>query len=301
MAKEDPTTARRRKASILLGALMLTPEGGLEAFRERRANPTLDILDVRRARDVLEAICRILVEGGESSSALLEHAWRLLAEGEPPNEPARIEAPAPPPAPLPAAPLPAAPLPAAPLPPAPAPLFVAPSVHVPDAAVDPTDPVPAPSEVDTVMPFRSGSGATPPPSLAAEVAAEAVRLVGDTGIDTPALADDATPSLPFRPVERARSAVDATLAAAGVAGLDVPELTLEQYASLRAELAMQQLAGGARASLLARYGIADEGQLAHLDRAWGARFTSDPALYGRFRLAHDQFLAWIATTSAPRE
>ena len=73
------------------------------------------------------------------------------------------------------------------------------------------------------------------------------------------------------------------------------ELTIEQYASLRAELDR----GGAavRVGTLARYGVAGEDAFVALKRKWSQQFQKQPTDYGKFRAAYDAYSQWLSSRS----
>ena len=73
----------------------------------------------------------------------------------------------------------------------------------------------------------------------------------------------------------------------------VPDLTLQQYASLRVELEMSP---DRAASIRGRYGVSEEGRDA-LDAHWRARFQPDPLLRMEFARAYAAYLAWLRTNA----
>src|SRR5262245_41726640 len=93
-------TAGQRSASVLLATLVATPDGGLKLFRDRRlADKSVDLEHLKRARDILAAICGAMAatEGGDW--ARIERAWRALqaeAGGDAPRESGEAPASAPP-------------------------------------------------------------------------------------------------------------------------------------------------------------------------------------------------------------
>jgi hypothetical protein len=81
---------------------------------------------------------------------------------------------------------------------------------------------------------------------------------------------------------------------------DLPQLTVEQYASLRVELRMYP---DRTQQTLSRYGVPLPSR-ALLDKQWRARFDEDAALherYGRAYAYYQESLARPAGTAAPRE
>lgn len=109
-----------RKASLLLSGLVLTPDSALEAFRKRRAaDPTLDDVHLRRARDLLDAIADALTSTDGDKWKGIEQAWNAIqGDGPAVGAPAPAAGPAAPAPSAPAAPsapsAPAGPMPAAP-------------------------------------------------------------------------------------------------------------------------------------------------------------------------------------------
>jgi hypothetical protein len=74
------------QASMLISALMMTPDDGYDKFRARRAaNRTLDPAHLGRARDILDAIAEAVgtSDGQQERWRRLELAWRALFETEP--------------------------------------------------------------------------------------------------------------------------------------------------------------------------------------------------------------------------
>jgi hypothetical protein len=78
----------------------------------------------------------------------------------------------------------------------------------------------------------------------------------------------------------------------GVAGgpTSLPSLSLEQYAMLSAELAVQQ-DGPSRAAVLARYGVDGVRQLAALGTYWRKRLEQDPTVSARWKAVYEQHRA----------
>lgn len=117
----------------------------------------------------------------------------------------------------------------------------------------------APPPSGPALPFAPG----PPSALPAAGPPSAPR----SGQLIPELAETAAPSaeisvtLPFNKPSRAAAE---------------PRLTLDAYATVCAEVAVQPAAA---ASILARHGLTHEGKLAE-DEAWKARFAAEPALRG---------------------
>jgi hypothetical protein len=72
-----------------------------------------------------------------------------------------------------------------------------------------------------------------------------------------------------------------------------PTLTLQQYASLSAELSVAPES----AATLSRYGIPDAAARRELDRTWAARFTSEPDLRRQWETLFNQYRAWLASSA----
>ncbi len=134
----------------------------------------------------------------------------------------------------------------------------------------------APAEVVRVLPF----GQAPSPEYAARLrvsptpAAAPIRRAGHdaTRMDAGRAAGPATPF--------------------GTAGgpTSLPPLSLEQYAMLSAELAVEQ-DGPSRAAVLARYGVHGVRQLAALGTHWRARLDQDPTASARWKAVYEQHRA----------
>jgi hypothetical protein len=69
-----------------------------------------------------------------------------------------------------------------------------------------------------------------------------------------------------------------------------PELTLEQYASLGAELRARSTP---RSAVLVRYGVGDEQGLAALEGRWARRLADDPSLRRRFDELATHYEQWL--------
>ena len=71
----------------------------------------------------------------------------------------------------------------------------------------------------------------------------------------------------------------------------VPVLTVEQYASLTAELTVSPERS---AEIRARYQIGADDAFQALARSFTARFSADPDLYARFGALSAQYRAWLS-------
>jgi len=75
----------------------------------------------------------------------------------------------------------------------------------------------------------------------------------------------------------------------------VVDLTLQQYASLRAELHMRP---AHTAAVLERYRVSAEGREA-LDAYWRLRFEADPLLRMMFARNYAEYIAWLKANPIP--
>jgi hypothetical protein len=75
----------------------------------------------------------------------------------------------------------------------------------------------------------------------------------------------------------------------------VPELTLEQYASMCAEI---QVAPGEAAAIHARYGAADEAAASGLRQGHESRFAADPSERARFDALVAQYVTALQSQAA---
>jgi len=311
-----------RKGSLLLSALVLTPDSALEAFRTRRAaDPELDLELLEKARAILDAVGFAVCSRERGNWQRIEQAWAILRKiAPPPEEQAdasqrpgkpKEEATAVPPAPEPAPATTAAPALAA-APPANPPAITKTKAATespwagPTSPTPPTPAVPAPPQngsppapavapaqeqagsvdetaaVDIRMlslgdglPFEAGSGQAPPP--VGDELPPATGSVDETAAITKL---ELGPALPFagEPVP--------------IPATGTPELTMEQYASLRAERELAEPA--ALAALDRRYGLTDADAARVLDEIWDQRLTANAKERQRFDdlLAH--FAEWLA-------
>ena len=92
-SRSDPAT---RKASLLLSGLVVTPDEALPMFRDRRAaDRSLDIVHLRRARDLLDAIAAAIGAAQPAKWKAIERAWQALQPDAPAAGPAVVDASAP--------------------------------------------------------------------------------------------------------------------------------------------------------------------------------------------------------------
>ncbi|MEM6787372.1 MAG: hypothetical protein AAF715_07620 [Myxococcota bacterium] len=252
--RKDPVV---RKGALALSALALTPDDGLQNFTERRvAKPGVVPEQIKRARELLDAVAFVLVSTRAEDWRRLDQAWEIMRRVARPKEapdsvlgPAKIPGvagttpiapdPEPPPPPSPASPAPISPAPAEPAPKAPVPAFVS-----------PPEPSPAPTRAPAVVPAAVVATPAPPPAPSpAALAASAPSPVppapvmgtasGAGNPDATAVATDEAiaalgPVLPFTPNKNAvppptaypprparKSDVDQTMSVVNVALADL--------------------------------------------------------------------------------
>ena len=274
MAERDPSAASRqdpriRNGALLLSALVLSPDSALERYRDQRAgDPKLAVEKLQRARDVLDAVAFAIAAGEPARWSHIEEAWALVRDdARRLPEPPLADAPAARRAPAATPPAPSRPVPAA----------DRPSVDE-TAPVDISKLVPA----DRILPYRAATEPSPlvrpAPSAPPAPRTPASSPGGDVD-ETMAIAPLRYPpvALPFGEPKRSGT----------------PILTVEQYASLRAELAART---APHAELLERYGLPDEEALRAVERHWEQRLRDAPAVRARF----DQLLAHYRTWLAER-
>ena len=117
------------------------------------------------------------------------------------------------------------------------------------------------------------------PELPAPAAAPKKAPFGSTTF----LPSDALPkaALPFQP----KPPVPAVSARS-------PELTLQQYASLCAELAASATSA-ATSAILAKYRVGEPGARLALDAAWSAEFAKSPPARAEFERLMAEYRAWL--------
>lgn len=96
--RNDPTT---RAGALLLSSLVLTPDSGLAAFRDRRA-AGIDVALLDKARTVLDAVAAAIRSDHRDDWQRLERAWEILRHVPPAKPPPPRESVAAPRAPMPA-------------------------------------------------------------------------------------------------------------------------------------------------------------------------------------------------------
>lgn len=98
-----------------------------------------------------------------------------------------------------------------------------------------------------------------------------------------------TPTSPAEAFDRARTAGIAVGSAELALPAGVPDLTIHQYASLRAEL---QASPEHAATILSRYGVAPS-VCAALVEYWRSRLMADPTSSNAFTTAYTAYVAWL--------
>jgi len=180
-----------------------------------------------------------------------------------------------------------------------APLAAEPSVRLPSylaaeshAAAQITDPPPV-----SPPPARRAPSALASTALgAAPPTAPVVPFVAPSGSSEESFARAVAHAEQVQgPAEAPRSAAGSGTVAVSedVAGPPlppgVPDLTLQQYASLRVEL---EISSDDKQATLARYGISADARVA-LDAHWRHRFSVDPPLRMLFAGTYARYLAWL--------
>jgi hypothetical protein len=69
-----------------------------------------------------------------------------------------------------------------------------------------------------------------------------------------------------------------------------PRLTLQQYASLKAELSIYP---NREPEILVRYHVFDASAWQALEREWRGRFEADPTLHARWQELASRYRAWL--------
>ncbi|MFP6683334.1 MAG: hypothetical protein VB934_01415 [Polyangiaceae bacterium] len=328
---DDRKDPELRKASLLLSALVLTPDDALDSYRDRRAaDPKLDTESLKRAREVLDAV-GFCIRGKDADNwRRLDQAWEIIRKITPPPpeeeaapEPAKkAEAPkaetkvAPVKGEAKAAPEPVAP--AEPKPVAPPPPVKPPPAEAPPVVQPPPVSQPSPvSQSGGASPWATAQASAPEAPSAPEVpdgyetaALDIAKVMGGAPLpfqdgaparppaaSTPA--DEAPPSIdPFETEAIDMTKIDLDVmpfsqprpaaGAATSAGAPAPELTLEQYASMCAEL---QSDPSQAAAVDTRYGATDEAASHALQTSWQAKLSADASERARFDGLLAQYVA----------
>lgn len=89
-ARNDPTI---RHGSLLISTLVLTPDGGLDAYRAQRvADPRATTEQLRRARAALDGIAFAIASNDQANWLRVEQAWAILRRNEATSsEPAALD------------------------------------------------------------------------------------------------------------------------------------------------------------------------------------------------------------------
>jgi hypothetical protein len=258
-SRQDP---RIRKGALLLSALVLSPDSALERYRDQRAGDRkLDIEQLRRARDVLDAVAFAIAASEPARWTHVEQAWAALRD-----DARRLPR------------LPLADAPAAKHAPRAEPPAPVPSVPAVDetAPVDISKLVPA----ERILPYRAAAEPSPPVRPAPSPP-PAPRPRPSTP------ASDVDGTMAMTPLENAPAA----LPFAGPQRAGTPTLTVEQYASLRAELEARCTP---HALLLGRYDLPDEEAFRAVERHWQQRLQDAPAVRARFDQLLAHYRQWLA-------
>jgi hypothetical protein len=146
-----------------------------------------------------------------------------------------------------------------------------------------TVPLETSPSASSVLPFRPRAEEAPVVKASSSQPANdgGMPRISRKTVDVPASSADRVQVLPFR-----------SAAASSVA----PSLTVEQYASLKAELAAFPLE---RATTLVRYQASAPGAMAELDAMWRAVFASDPEREARYRSLFIGYHQWLVRKRPP--
>ncbi len=272
--KPSLSDADVRKASLFMSSLLLTPDDGLETFRERRVgNNELALDHLRRARDVLGHLYLALVSGGDDRLRRVERVWQLLGEGEPAGPaPPKLDLPAPPKVEVLPAPV------RLELPP----LAADPPAAVADAAYarfQKLMDVPVADATVAANPGKGGRHTMPFKAVRAAAPAPAGPDAAAQSGGTRDFSHVARPATPFDKPKAAEPELPAHLEA----------FTVEHYASLCVESALYPQWLG---QVHSRYGIASEAERRALDEHWRKRLAADAALYAAWREHYQRYEQW---------
>jgi hypothetical protein len=275
--------ADNHAAVRLLAVLVMTPEDELLEFKRRCLDDesAVNAAQLGAAREVLLALSAALRDGDEDDWRRIERARDMLGRAPADDEEAsvgRVPTSAPPIAPsvpLPSAPapLPQAPRPHAPLPPAPAPQAPPPAPPIQDTTQETVGISQLSPVAGLAVPF-SGTKSAPdrsPEDVEGESAPEA-GSTASLGMENPV----AGLAIPFETEPSS--------------GTSPPELTLEQYASLRASCDVEPTS---KARIERQYGIRDAGQRQALDARWRAHLDAHPDENARFEQLLAQYRDWV--------
>jgi hypothetical protein len=191
----------------------------------------------------------------------------------------------------------------------------APQIHVPQArpsqpafpAVNPAAPpasppglppmnLPPPPVIATAGPSSThlapvSSRQTLPPNLAASSPVVPFKAAPDApGTYSAATAAGFPPPTPYNAPAAAPAPQPAGLAVPAVLGASSSRLTLEQYASLSAEIAISP---GISAAVRARYGLDENAYVAETG-LWQRRFSSDKELFIRYSALYQSYREWFS-------
>ncbi|MBW2455615.1 MAG: hypothetical protein JRI68_13940 [Deltaproteobacteria bacterium] len=304
-SRSDPET---RKASLLLSGLVLTPDSGLEVFRDRRlADATLDLEHLRRARDILDVLGEAITTCEPARWAQVAQAWQALRQGQGPPTAELIP---PPTDPLAGAGIDVAALNRVKL----------------DGDEAKTLPADGLNVAADALPFTGARAKPPPPALDVEPDGDPLRAT--MGLDGAPLGEES--ALPFHKVPAAspsgasgssteegeddellsmtdeaptgrRPLADDEVTKAIVLPLETPsdagaelpkhlvELTVEQYAALCAECAARPEWVD---EIHTRYQVSDAAQRGALDHLWKERMAADSEVERTWRWHYERYQEW---------
>ncbi len=146
------------------------------------------------------------------------------------------------------------------------------------------------------LPFNpSAAPALPAQSSASRMAFIPVGMRSFKDVHGTQLAADGpvAPALPFAGAEPGSAAIPVRAVAPAS---NLPQLSVEQYASLCVEL---ELAPARPTEVLERYRLTEEQHHA-LDASWNARMAADPALRRAWDGARDAYREWLARSKNRR-
>lgn len=261
-ARQDPNL---REGALLLSSLVLTPDSALERYRAHRSgDPHIPVEQLHHARELLDAVAFAIRSGEAARWSRIVQAWRLLRD-----DARRV----PPPLPTTGRASPSR---------RPEPVAAPAQAH-PDAG-ETAELRLGPLAATDPLPFRGAAAAPLPatPGLAprSQVDVDETAAAGLVLGDVRPLPFENAASEP-RPSSRS-----------GRAG----ELTLEQYASLRAELRCNP---AARLSILTRYRIGHETGLQQLEEQWEQRLAAEPPLRPRLDELVARYEQWLRAQRKP--
>ncbi len=316
---------RVRKISLLLSSLALTPDAGLEAFRDRRAaDPKVGLDKLKQARAILDAVGQAIDSTDAGRWGRLARAFELLEKDavvvDATVEPKPAAKPSKPPeaaaAPTPIAMPPAKPVPLAmPVPSAPKPIAMPPVAMPAPIAMPPVAmpaPIAMPSPPAAIPPPPLLGPAAPPAPVSDAPELEGTLSIGDGPIDPtvlpfrggvaplPPSASNEPPhkaigrtglNKAYVPEEPLPFRSDAPAAAPAAAGSPVA-LDVQQYASFCVE---RELYPERADEVRSRYGVRDAIEEMALDARWRGQLDADPAARSELDQKRRAYREWLLT------